>query len=58
MPEAVWLGVLVLTMKGGPIVSAHVASFRTAAGFADWIAKDDGVYVASAEVFAQDTKVL
>ena len=52
------MGVSVLTMKGGPIVSAHVASFRTAAGFADWIAKDDAVCVASAKVFAQDTKVL
>jgi len=58
LPEAVWMGVPVLTMKGGPIVSAPVASFSTAAGFADWIAKGDGVYIASAEVFAQDTKVL
>ena len=58
MPEAVWLGVPVLTMGVGPFVSAHFASFRTAAGFADWIAKDDGVCVASAEVFAQDRKVL
>ena len=52
------MGVPVLTMGVGPFVSAHFASFRTAAGFADWIAKDDGVCVASAEVFAQDRKVL
>ena len=56
--QALWMGVPVLTMEGGQFVSRMGASFMTAAGLPDWIAKDDAAYVAQAAALAQDRKAL
>jgi predicted O-linked N-acetylglucosamine transferase (SPINDLY family) len=56
--QALWMGVPVLTMEGGQFVSRMGASFMTAAGLPDWIAENDGDYVAKAVAIAQDRKAL
>lgn len=56
--QALWMGVPVLTMEGGQFVSRMGASFMTAAGLPDWVAKDDAAYVAQAAALGQDRTVL
>jgi protein O-GlcNAc transferase len=56
--QALWMGVPVLTMQGGQFVSRMGASFMTAAGLPDWIAKDDAAYVAQAAALGQDRQAL
>jgi protein O-GlcNAc transferase len=56
--QALWMGVPVLTMAGGHFVSRMGASFMTAAGLPDWVARDDGDYVAKAAAIAQDRAAL
>lgn len=56
--QALWMGVPVLTMEGGQFVSRMGASFMTAAGLPDWIAKDDAAYIAQAVALGQDRTTL
>jgi len=56
--QALWMGVPVLTLKGGQFVSRMGASFMTAAGLPDWVAKDDTAYVAKAVELGQDRPAL
>lgn len=56
--QALWMGVPVLTLEGGQFVSRMGASFMTAAGLPDWVARDDADYVAKAAAVAQDRVVL
>ncbi len=56
--QALWMGVPVLTMQGGQFVSRMGASFMSAAGLPDWIAKDDAAYVAEAVALGQDRTAL
>ncbi len=56
--QALWMGVPVLTMQGGQFVSRMGASFMTAAGLTEWIAKDDAAYVAQAVALGQDRTAL
>jgi protein O-GlcNAc transferase len=56
--QALWMGVPVLTLKGEQFVSRMGASFMTAAGLPDWIAKDDAGYVAQAVALGQDKTAL
>jgi predicted O-linked N-acetylglucosamine transferase (SPINDLY family) len=56
--QALWMGVPVLTMEGGQFVSRMGASFMTAAGLPDWVARNDGDYVAKAVAIAQDRTAL
>jgi predicted O-linked N-acetylglucosamine transferase (SPINDLY family) len=45
-------------MEGGQFVSRMGASFMTAAGLPDWVAKDDTAYVAKAVELGQDRPAL
>lgn len=56
--QALWMGVPVLTLKGGHFVSRMGASFMTAAGLSDWIAACDDDYVAKARRFGSDRTLL
>jgi predicted O-linked N-acetylglucosamine transferase (SPINDLY family)/plasmid stabilization system protein ParE len=56
--QALWMGVPVLTLKGGHFVSRMGASFMTAAGLPEWIADDDAGYVQKAAAFASDRTAL
>lgn len=56
--QALWMGVPVLTLKGGHFVSRMGASFMTAAGLSDWIAACNDDYVAKARRFASDRPLL
>lgn len=56
--QALWMGVPVLTLEGGQFVSRMGASFMTAAGLPDWVARDDAEYVAKAAAIAQDRAAL
>ena len=56
--QALWMGVPVLTMEGGQFVSRMGASFMTAAGLPDWVARDDTDYIAKAVAVAQDRAAL
>ena len=56
--QALWMGVPVLTLEGGQFVSRMGASFMTAAGLPDWVARDDAEYVAKAAQVAQDRAAL
>jgi predicted O-linked N-acetylglucosamine transferase (SPINDLY family) len=56
--QALWMGVPVLTLEGGQFVSRMGASFMTAAGLPDWVARDDAAYVAQAVAVAQDRVAL
>jgi predicted O-linked N-acetylglucosamine transferase (SPINDLY family) len=53
-----WMGVPVLTQVGAHFVSRMGASFMTAAGLPEWVAKDDEDYVAIATKMAKDRKGL
>ncbi len=52
------MGVPVLTMLGGQFVSRMGASFMTAAGLPDWVARDGGDYLDKAVAVAQDKAAL
>ena len=56
--QAMWMGVPVVTQMGGHFVSRMGASFMTAAGLPEWVAKDDDDYVAIAKRMAADRKAL
>jgi predicted O-linked N-acetylglucosamine transferase (SPINDLY family) len=56
--QAMWMGVPVVTMLGQHFVSRMGASFMTAAGLPDWVAKDDEAYVAIAQHMAKDRAAL
>ena len=56
--QAMWMGVPVLTQMGEHFVSRMGASFMTAAGLPEWVAKDDDDYVAIAQRMASDRKEL
>ena len=56
--QALWMGVPVLTLKGGHFVSRMGASFMAAAGLSDWVADNDEDYVAIAVARAQDRQSL
>ena len=52
--QAMWMGVPVVVKAGGNFVSRMGASFMTAAGLEDWVAKDDVEYVRIAAKMAKD----
>lgn len=52
--EALWMGVPVLTRRGDRFLSHVGETVATNAGLADWIAADDGAYVAKAVASAGD----
>ena len=56
--QALWMGVPVLCKHGGHFVSRMGASFMTAAGLGEWVARDDDEYVAIARRMASDRKAL
>lgn len=56
--QSLWMGVPVLTLQGGHFVSRMGASFMTAAGLPDWVAKDDADYVTKAIEAAKDKAAL
>ena len=56
--QALWMGVPILTLEGGQFVSRMGASFMTAAGLPDWVARDEADYVAKAADVAQDHAAL
>jgi predicted O-linked N-acetylglucosamine transferase (SPINDLY family) len=56
--QAMWMGVPVITQMGDHFVSRMGASFMTAAGLPDWVAKDDDDYVAIAQKMASNRKAL
>jgi predicted O-linked N-acetylglucosamine transferase (SPINDLY family) len=56
--QAMWMGVPVVTQLGAHFVSRMGASFMTAAGLQDWVAKDDDAYVAIAVQMASDRQAL
>jgi predicted O-linked N-acetylglucosamine transferase (SPINDLY family) len=56
--QAMWMGVPVITQMGDHFVSRMGASFMTAAGLPEWVAKDDDDYVAIAKKMASDRKAL
>lgn len=56
--QAMWMGAPVLCRHGGHFVSRMSASFMTAAGLPEWVARDDDEYVAIARRMAADRKGL
>ncbi|HWR39335.1 MAG TPA: tetratricopeptide repeat protein [Patescibacteria group bacterium] len=56
--DALWMGVPVVTLAGGTHVSRVGASLLTVAGLADWIAANEGEYIAIAAAKAADLKAL
>lgn len=56
--QAMWMGVPVLCKRGGHFVSRMSASFMTAAGLPEWVARDDDDYVAIARRMAANRKAL
>lgn len=56
--QAMWMGVPVLCKLGEHFVSRMSASFMTAAGLPDWVAKDDDDYVTIARHMAADRQSL
>lgn len=56
--QAMWMGVPVVTQMGAHFVSRMSASFMTAAGLSEWVAKDDDDYVDIAKKTAKDRKAL
>ncbi len=52
--EALWMGVPVLTLQGGCVLSRQGETLLQAAGLPDWIARDVDDYVAKAVTFASD----
>ncbi len=56
--QAMWMGVPVLCLQGAHFVSRMGASFMTAAGLPDWVARDDDDYVVIAQRVASDRHAL
>ncbi|MCZ8080704.1 MAG: glycosyltransferase family 2 protein [Rhodobacteraceae bacterium] len=56
--QALWMGVPVLTLKGGHFVSRMGASLLSAAGLADWVADTETAFVARARAAAEDHQTL
>ena len=56
--QAMWMGVPVVTQRGHNFVSRMGASFMTAAGLPEWVAKDDAAYVQVAMQMSQDRDAL
>ena len=56
--QAMWMGVPVVVMEGGHFVSRMGASFMRSAGMPEWVAADDGDYVAIAVAMASDRRAL
>lgn len=56
--QAMWMGVPVVTQIGAHFVSRMSASFMTAAGLPEWVAKDDDDYVAIAKKMAKNREAL
>jgi predicted O-linked N-acetylglucosamine transferase (SPINDLY family) len=52
--EALWMGVPVVTLRGGRHASRVSASLLSACGFAEWIAADEASFVAIATRLTQD----
>jgi predicted O-linked N-acetylglucosamine transferase (SPINDLY family) len=51
--QALWMGVPLITLRGGNFVSRMGASFLTALGQPNWIAHDDASYSAIAQQLSQ-----
>lgn len=56
--QALWMGVPVVVLRGPHFVSRMGASFMTAAGLHEWVAKDDEGYVRTAQLMAADRRKL
>ncbi len=56
--QAMWMGVPVVTKRGGNFSQRMGASFMNAAGLDDWIADDDDAYIEIAAAKAQDRAAL
>lgn len=56
--QAMWMGVPVLSLHGQSFVSRMGASFMTAAGLPEWVARDEDDFVAIAQRMAADRKAL
>ncbi|WFP48606.1 tetratricopeptide repeat protein [Methylomonas sp. EFPC3] len=56
--EALWMGVPVLTLRGGGLLARAAESIATNAGLADWIAADQSDYLQKAAGFAADLGLL
>jgi protein O-GlcNAc transferase len=56
--QALWMGVPAVVMAGGHFVSRMGASFMTAAGLPQWIARDDAHYVEIARQMASNRPAL
>lgn len=56
--EGLWMGVPTLTMPGNSMVSRQGASFMTAVGLANWVAKDQKEFVEKAIGFVSDLQQL
>lgn len=56
--QSLWMGVPVLTLKGGHFVSRMGASFLSAAGLADWVTDTETAFVARARAAAADHQTL
>ncbi len=52
--EALWMGVPTLTLPGDTLVSRQGASLLACAGLPDWIAGDEGAYVARAVAWGSE----
>lgn len=56
--QALWMGVPVITLMGTHYVSRMGASFMTAAGLSEWVAKDEEEYVVIAQQMTTDRQGL
>jgi predicted O-linked N-acetylglucosamine transferase (SPINDLY family) len=56
--QALWQGVPAVVLAGGHFVSRMGASFMTAAGLPEWVARDDEHYIEIARQMAADRSAL
>ena len=52
--ESLWMGVPLVTLEGGSLISRQGVGVLMNAGLPDWIAEDEEKYVAKAVLFASD----
>ena len=52
--ESLWMGVPLITLAGGSLISRQGVGVLTNAGLPDWIADDEDSYLAKAIIFASD----